>query len=183
MKKIYILAVVVVILASLGFITRGYLIERKLRQEISICQLSSKQVVCDCPNCKTGDGKAASSTGVYFNEKYHYSINYFSYLNVDDFNQESVSFREPNGGPWDIDVSVNPGISVEQYLKNSGTKIEKKLVVNGNEMTIVSHMGSDKNENERFAVVEKQGVLFIIAVAYPEISDQIFSSFKFLANL
>jgi hypothetical protein len=46
-------------------------------------------------------------------------------------------------------------------------------------MTIVSHTGDGKNESERFALIEKNNTLFIIVVAYPEISDQIFDSFKF----
>jgi uncharacterized protein Veg len=68
---------------------------------------------------------------------------------------------------------------MEKYLKNPGTKIEKKTIINGNEMTIVSHTGDGKNESERFALIEKNNTLFIIVVAYPEISDQIFDSFKF----
>jgi hypothetical protein len=180
MKKNYILvAAVAVIIVLLGLVANGYFSEKVLNKKVLACETANKQAICNCPNNKVGDSQTASSTRTYYNEKYRYSINYFSDLDVVDVSQEMVSFADSANDPGSIAVSVNPGSSMEKYLKNPGTKIEKKTIINGNEMTIVSHTGDGKNESERFALIEKNNTLFIIVVAYPEISDQIFDSFKF----
>jgi hypothetical protein len=183
MKKIYIILAIAVILVLIGFMGKDYLREKKIRQEISACQPLNKQVVCDCPNCQPSFNQATSSLGVYYNEKYHYFINYFSDLSIDDFGNGNISFRGPNGGPWSMGVQVNPGTTtVAEYLKKqSDIKIIKTITVNGNTMTIINpYTGKDGNSNSRQAIVKHNNALFLINTAYPEISDQVFNSFRFM---